>query len=61
MNLEDVEDIPIPLDGLTVRRLARFARLVGKRPLEAAGELLRDLLEDSDFWDAVEETDSIRH
>jgi len=59
MNLpleEDVEDVlPIPLDPVTVKRLARFARLIGQHPRDVAGMLLCDLLADQDFWDAAED------
>lgn len=45
---EDEEELPIPLDGETLGRLARFARACGKHPARAAAELLRDLLIEDD-------------
>lgn len=51
---DDVEDVVIPLDQATIARLARFGREIGQHPRDAAGQLLRDLLADSDFWSAAD-------
>lgn len=51
---EDIEPVPIPMGSGTRRRLVRFASAIGKPPAQAAGDLLKDLLADSDFWDAAE-------
>ena len=51
---EDFEDVPIPLDHVTLARLVRFARSIGRHPRDAAGVLLHDLLADSEFWGAAD-------
>lgn len=43
---DDVEVLPIQLDGETVQLLARFARACGKHPIAVAADLLRDVLRD---------------
>lgn len=45
---EDVEIVPIPLDRVSLARLARLSRVTGKRELELAGALLADVLRDDD-------------
>lgn len=53
MNLPE-DDAILPLDDDTLARLERFARGIGKPVGEAAALLLRDLLDDDDFWDEAE-------
>jgi hypothetical protein len=50
---DETEEALIDLDQDTIARLARFGRAVGKHPRVLAGELLRDLLADPDFWNAA--------
>jgi hypothetical protein len=45
---DDIEIVPIPLDQLTIARLARLGRITGGRPSELAGLLLRDLMRDDE-------------
>lgn len=52
---DDVDVLPIPLDRETRRRLKVFAAKVGKREIEAAEELLVDLLFDDDFWNEAKD------
>lgn len=51
---DDRELVPIPMDAETIRRLARFGQATGLHPTDAAGDLLRDLLADDEFWNASE-------
>ena len=50
---QDVELVPVPMSAETRRRLVAFAAAVGKRPTAAAAELLSELLQDDDFWNAA--------
>lgn len=43
------EILPIELDRETVRRLARFSRVVGDHPLTVAAALLHDVLKDDEL------------
>jgi hypothetical protein len=52
-NEEDVEVVPIPLDGATLTRLAKFGQATGQHPVDAASALLRELLKDDDFFNAA--------
>lgn len=56
---ETTEIIPVPLDSETITRLAWVARETGRRPTEAASALLRDLLDDMQFWDAFGHGDTL--
>ena len=49
---KNVEVVPIPLEGETIAQLAWIARETGRHPTEIASALLRDLLDDAQFWDA---------
>ena len=51
---DEIERLPIPLDGTTRTRLAKFGRAIGQHPADAAGALLRDLLADDEFWNSAE-------
>ena len=53
---DDMEVVPIPLDAETISRLARFGRMTGTHPVEAARLLLRDLLADDLLWNAADHT-----
>lgn len=50
---DDVELVPIPMDRETRTRLVRFAKAIGKPPVDAAGSLLSTLLVDDEFWNAA--------
>jgi hypothetical protein len=51
---EDIQLVPVEMDQHTRRCLALFARLTGQAgTAPAAGRLLRDLLRDTEFWEAA--------
>lgn len=51
----ETELVPVPMDIETIGRLARFAKAIGKHPIEVAGMLLADLLADDAFWNAAKD------
>jgi hypothetical protein len=59
MEIEATEDV-VPLNAVTLRRLERFARGLGKPVGAAAADLLRDLLADEEFWEAAEDAAAAR-
>jgi len=52
---DGIEQVPVPMSAETRARLKAFAERIGEHPVIAAGMLLEDLLDDEDFWDAVED------
>lgn len=43
---DDIEIVPIPLDRETRARLVAVSNESGRRPIEIAGAILRDVLQD---------------
>ena len=56
---DDVELVPVPMGPETRAALRRFAERIGEPPSIAAGMLFEDLLEDEDFWEAVDDPTGI--
>ena len=56
---EDVELVPVPMSPETIAALCRFAKRIGEAPAIALGMLVEDLLEDEDFWDAVDDPNGV--
>ena len=59
--MSEKEAVVIDLDGVTVTRLARFARAIGEHPRSAAARLLTELLADDEFYNAAAEEHGTAH
>lgn len=44
LKIDDDIVVPVTFDSETLSRLVRFANAIGKHPLDAAADLLRDIL-----------------
>lgn len=51
---DEIEEVVIPLDRVTIARLARLSRIVGDHPTSVAASLLHDILKDDELHNEIE-------